>query len=165
MLYLRGHLPLAGPASKLLPPYAAHTPRQNGLATKNSLCSLGLPSFFLFPQSHVLCGNLILLEILQENWLRLLNLFFTPHFYMQASNVDVIFCTFGHLPCKMARLYLRGHLPPSGPRLEATATLRSPYSIHSHIFWKIRLRLLNIPLTFHSYKRASVVNVIGIFNR
>ena len=47
----------------------------------------------------------------------------------------------------------------------ATATLRSPYSIHSHIFWQIRLRLLNIPLTLHSYKRASVVNVIGIFNR
>ena len=36
---------------------ADHTPRQNGLATMNSLCSLGLPSFFLFPQSHVLCGS------------------------------------------------------------------------------------------------------------
>ena len=30
--------------------------------------------------------------------LRLMNLFFTPHFYMQASNVGVFFCTFGHLP-------------------------------------------------------------------
>ena len=33
------------------------TARQNGLATKNSLGSLGLPAFFLFPKSHELFGN------------------------------------------------------------------------------------------------------------
>ena len=31
--------------------------RQNGLATKNSLGSLGLPAFFLFPKSHELFGS------------------------------------------------------------------------------------------------------------
>ena len=33
------------------------TARQNGLATKNSLGSLGLPAFFLFPKSHELFGS------------------------------------------------------------------------------------------------------------
>ena len=49
--------------------------------------------------------------------------------------------------------------------LEATATLRSPYSIHSHIFWKIRLRLLNLFFTPHFYMQASNVDVNTIFNR
>ena len=64
---LRWHLPQAGPTSKLQLKNAAHTSRQNRLATMNSLCSLGLPSFFLFPQSHVLCGNPILLEIFAKS--------------------------------------------------------------------------------------------------
>ena len=33
------------------------------------------------------------------------------------------------------------------------------------IIKKIRLRLLNLPLTVHPHKQASVVNVNGIFNR
>lgn len=49
--------------------------------------------------------------------------------------------------------------------LEATATLRSTYSIHSHIFWEIRLRLLNLFFTPHFYMQASNVDVNTIFNR
>ena len=47
----------------------------------------------------------------------------------------------------------------------ATATLRSPYFNHSHIFWKIRLRLLNLFFTPHFYMQASNVDVNTIFNR
>ena len=35
----------------------------------------------------------------------------------------------------------------------------------ARIFLKIQLCLLNMPLTLHSYKQASVVNVNAIFNR
>ena len=62
---------------------AAHTPRQNGLATMNSLCSLGLPSFFLFPQSHVLCGSPICSQLFAKKR-------FTPYHSPQIANYEQV---------------------------------------------------------------------------
>ena len=71
-LGLPHNLPHTPIPSQLQSHDAAHTPRQNGLATMNSLCSLGLPSFFLFPQNHVLCGNPISFAIYKKTGLHLI---------------------------------------------------------------------------------------------
>ena len=49
--------------------------------------------------------------------------------------------------------------------LVATFALCSPYYSTLALFLKMRLRLMNMPLTHHSHKQASVMNVNGIFNR
>ena len=60
---------------------------------------------------------------------------------------------------------LRGHLPQSGSLLESTFAKCSLCSRTLALFLKIRLRLMNMPLTLYSHKQASVVRVSDIFNR
>ena len=84
-----------------------------------------------------------------------------------------VFCDFvcvyrkKEVPSNICLCFISKQYPPihKANSLVATFARCSPYSCTLALFWKIRLRLMNMPITLHSHKQTSVMNVNGIFNR
>ena len=82
--------------------------------------------------------------------------------YTPLSTENILFCSF---PCVCALFFVPSDAALASQFPRKYVRTMQPIPRVARIFWKIRLRLLSMPLTLHSHKQAFVMNVNGILNR